>query len=108
MPKNLTVIAEFFADIDRKCTVDRSMNEILMSYKRHFEEVHYIGPGIDEITRVPGISDGIYLSTFSRNPSHLTIAPDSYLPRSKIVFLRKKQGLAVPCSLSSTTELTHP
>lgn len=65
MPKNLTVIAQVFVDIDRQCTVNRSMNEILMSYKRHFEEVHYIGPGIDEITRVPGISDGIYLSTFS-------------------------------------------
>jgi len=63
--KNLVVISQVPVDINHQCTADLSLNKILMSYKRHFEEVHYIGPGIEEITRVPGISDGTYLSTIS-------------------------------------------
>lgn len=65
MLKNLIVIAEVFVDIDRQCTVNRSVNEILLSYKRHFDEVHYVGPCTDEFTRILGIRDSIYLSSLN-------------------------------------------
>lgn len=65
MPKKLTVIAEVFIDIGRRCTVNRSFNEILNSYKRHFDEVHYIGPCTEQFTRMRGIGDSIYLSSLN-------------------------------------------
>lgn len=63
--KKLTVIAEVFIDVGRRCTVNRSVNEILISYKRHFDEVHYIGPCTEQFTRMRGIGDSIYLSSLN-------------------------------------------
>src|SRR5699024_2235867 len=63
--KNLTVIGEVFVDINNKGTVNRSVNEILISYARHFNSVHYIGPGDREITMEKGLKDKILISTIT-------------------------------------------
>ena len=65
MDGKLFIIAQVFLDINRRCTVNRSVNEILISYKRHFDEVHYVGPSAEEFTRMQGISDNIYLSSLT-------------------------------------------
>jgi len=63
--KKLIVIAEVSIDVGRRRTVNRSVNEILISYKRHFDEVHYVGPSTEEFKRMPGISDSVYLSSLN-------------------------------------------
>lgn len=61
--KNLTVIGEVFIDTVHNETVNRSVNEILESYTRHFNTVHYIGPGKEEITYRKTNIENLYIST---------------------------------------------
>ena len=63
--RKLSVIAEVFIDKTIHKTVNRSFNEILLSYSRYFDQIHYIGPGQEEVTLIPGIGENIRLSTMA-------------------------------------------
>lgn len=62
--KNLTVICEVPIDTENMRTINRSVNEILLSYSKQFDTVHYIGPCHKKVRMEKGFATNIYISTF--------------------------------------------
>lgn len=83
--RNLTVISEVFIDVKDMKTLNRSVNEILNSYSRHFDKVHYIGPAKQEINfERSSFNNNVLISTIREYDKTLKNRVGYYLKYKRI------------------------